>query len=111
MLLGKNIRTARERMRPVMTQERLGEILGVSSQAVSQWEKWPRKGGTRPDIDKLPEIAKALEVSVDWLVTGHEAALDPEGPWTLWKLLKPAQRPLAISLLKTLVDQTGDHHK
>jgi transcriptional regulator with XRE-family HTH domain len=103
MTLGKNIKKARERLN--MTQSQLGAHFGISPQAVSQWEK----GEDRPDIEKLPKLAQILEVSVDWLLTGHEAALDPEGPWSLWKLLSAAQRPLASGLLKTLVDQTAEN--
>ena len=44
------------------TQEQLGELVGVSGQAVSKWEK----GGV-PDTYLLPTIAKALDVSIDTL--------------------------------------------
>lgn len=44
------------------TQEQLGEMVGVSGQAVSKWEN----GGV-PDTYLLPEIAKVLGVSVDAL--------------------------------------------
>ncbi len=45
-----------------MTQEELGKKIGVTTQAVSKWEC----GGT-PDAEILPDIAEALEVSVDAL--------------------------------------------
>ena len=44
------------------TQEQLGELVGVSGQAVSKWEK----GGV-PDTYLLPTISKALGVSIDAL--------------------------------------------
>ena len=44
------------------TQERLGELVGVSGQAVSKWEK-----GGIPDTCLLPSIAKELGVSIDML--------------------------------------------
>lgn len=51
-----------------MTQEQLGQLVGVSSQAVSKWEK----GGT-PDVELLPSIADRLEVSIDGLF-GRDSA-------------------------------------
>ena len=45
-----------------MTQEELGRIVGVTTQAVSKWER----GGV-PDAELLPYIADALGVSVDML--------------------------------------------
>lgn len=44
------------------TQEQLGELVGISGQAVSKWEH----GGV-PDTYLLPAIAKALDVSIDAL--------------------------------------------
>lgn len=45
-----------------LTQRELGEKIGVSSSAVSQWES----GGT-PDISLLPALSDVLEVTVDAL--------------------------------------------
>lgn len=46
-----------------MTQEELGNGLGVSPQAVSKWES----GTTLPDIQLLPELAVLFGVSIDEL--------------------------------------------
>ena len=43
------------------TQEQLGEILGVTNQAVSKWES----AITYPDIMLLPEIAEALDITLN----------------------------------------------
>ena len=45
------------------TQERLGEMLGVTNRAVSKWES----GVSMPDITLLPEIAKALDITLEEL--------------------------------------------
>lgn len=47
-----------------MTQERLAELLGVSTNAVSQWEC----DKTAPDISHLPLLASIFEVSADVLL-------------------------------------------
>ena len=45
-----------------LTQEQLGQLVGVSAQAVSKWEK-----GGAPDVELLPALADRLEVSIDAL--------------------------------------------
>jgi transcriptional regulator with XRE-family HTH domain len=47
-----------------MTQTELADRLGISFQAVSNWER----GNSMPDIAKLPEIAELLELSLDGLL-------------------------------------------
>lgn len=51
------------------TQARLAEILNVSNRTVSKWEK----GDGYPDVTLLPEIAKALGVTVDELLNGEKS--------------------------------------
>ena len=46
-----------------MTQMELADLMGVSYQAVSCWER----GVTMPDISKLPELAKIFGVKIDEL--------------------------------------------
>ena len=47
-----------------MTQEDVAEILGVSPQSVSKWER----GDTYPDITLLPSLANLYETSVDSII-------------------------------------------
>ncbi len=47
-----------------LTQEQLGDVLGVSAQAISRWEN----GASLPDITMLPAIAAYFEVSADTLL-------------------------------------------
>ena len=58
MTIGENI--AQYRKEKGLTQAKLGEMVGVSNQAVSKWES----GMTIPDVMLLPEISKALGVSL-----------------------------------------------
>ena len=53
-----------------MTQPELADRMGISFQAVSNWER----GNSMPDIAKLPELAEILGVSVDELL-GEKSAL------------------------------------
>ena len=61
MNIGENIARIRKDIK--MTQEELGQLVGVSNQAVSKWEN----GITSPDISLLPMIASALHVSLQEL--------------------------------------------
>ena len=47
-----------------MTQVNLADKLGITYQAVSSWER----GNSMPDIEKLPEISKLFEISIDELI-------------------------------------------
>ncbi|MBQ1617884.1 MAG: helix-turn-helix transcriptional regulator [Ruminococcus sp.] len=49
------------------TQEQLGRIIGVTTQAVSKWER-----GSTPDAEIIPHIAQALGVSIDTLYGREE---------------------------------------
>lgn len=63
-----------------LTQEQLGNMVGVSSQAVSKWEK----GGT-PDVELLPILSRQLGVTIDALFGmegGEQVAVeDAVGRW------------------------------
>lgn len=47
-----------------LSQDGLAEQLGVSRQTISKWEN----GEALPETSKLPGLAKALGVSIDWLL-------------------------------------------
>ncbi|MCM1159247.1 MAG: helix-turn-helix domain-containing protein [Bacteroidales bacterium] len=53
-----------------MTQEDLAKKLVVSRQSVSKWEL----NKALPDMDKLIQLAKLYQVSIDYLVMGNEPA-------------------------------------
>lgn len=50
-----------------ITQEQLGQLVGVTTQAVSKWER----GGT-PDAELLPRLSQVLGVSIDALFGREE---------------------------------------
>ena len=58
-----------------LTQNELGERIGVSFQAVSKWER----GETLPDIAILPDLAKVLETSIDNILLGGEKQIEYKG--------------------------------
>lgn len=51
-----------------ITQNELGERIGVTFQAVSKWER----GETLPDISSLPALADILETTIDNILFGGE---------------------------------------
>ena len=61
-------RIALARKQAGLSQEQLGEKLGVSRQAVSKWES----GQTNPDVAYVAEMCRLFGVSSDWLLLGQE---------------------------------------
>lgn len=89
--VGKAIRQAR--MAKDMTQTALADELGGSYQAVSNWER----GSSMPDIAKLPDLCRILDVSFEKLMgTGEETRIvrkaveEPNTPLTLDELTEIA---------------------
>lgn len=68
--LGHRIRTKREKR--MLTQADIASVLDVSTQAVSKWER----GENAPDISLLVRLSRLLDVSIEWLLGGHEAETD-----------------------------------
>ena len=66
--IGEQIKKYRNQKK--YTQEKLGNLIGVTTQAVSKWER----GGT-PDAEVLPKLADALGVSIDALFGREEQDL------------------------------------
>ena len=50
-----------------LSQDALGEVLGISRQSVSKWEQ----GNSTPDIDNIGKLAEFYGVSIDSLVKGE----------------------------------------
>lgn len=68
MTLGQRI--AQKRKELGLSQEGLGEQLGVSRQAIYKWES----DASLPEIEKLITLSKIFSVSVGWLLGVEEAA-------------------------------------
>ena len=80
-----------------LTQNDLGDRLGVSFQAVSKWER----GETLPDTAILLDLANALETSVDFILTGGTQVLHYRGKFTV------AQMSEGILSLKRMGELLG----
>ena len=68
IILGRRLRELRAQRK--QTQEQLAVHLGITTQAVSKWER----GEGLPDLAMLPAIASFFDVSVDYLLGEDEAA-------------------------------------
>ncbi len=64
--IGKNIKAYREAKG--LTQEQLADQMGVTRQAVSNWENMK----TQPDIDTLFRLAQIFGISVEELIYGEK---------------------------------------
>ncbi len=72
-------RVKNKRINLGLTQVELAEAVGTTQQSIEQLESGKTK---RPRF--LPELASALQYSVDWLITGKPDVADtlpPENKW------------------------------
>lgn len=67
---GKFIATLRKEKE--LTQEQLGEKLGVTNKTISRWEN----GNYMPDIEILSLLSKEFDVSINELISGERLLLD-----------------------------------
>ena len=71
-----------------LTQEQLGQLVGVSAQAVSKWEK-----GGAPDVELLPVLADRLGVPIDALFGRAEpSTADMTTQFQQWLLSMPIEK-------------------
>ena len=118
MTLGQRIQELRKEKG--LSQEGLGEQLGVSRQAVSRWEM----DGAVPEVDKLIAMSRIFGVSLNQLLQMEEGTAGPEArvvlslprPWKLGILAKtehnevaPAQHELAP--IYTTANIATDHNQ
>lgn len=78
IIFGQRMAEAREKKEPRMTQENLGNLLGMTQSTISDYEN----GIQAPTIDKAVEIAKALDVPIDYLCgTDHDSPSITGAQW------------------------------
>ena len=91
MTIGQRITALRKEHR--LSQEELGEQVGVSRQAIYKWES----DASLPEIDKLIALSRLFGVSVGWLLGVEEApstAPEETGELTEAQLYRgPARAP------------------
>ncbi|NGT16950.1 helix-turn-helix domain-containing protein [Achromobacter insolitus] len=76
MSLGERIRERRTAKR--LTLQQVGDTFGINRASVSDWEN----NKTRPDLDRLVELARVLGTSTDFLLTGRRTSVTaPEWPF------------------------------
>ena len=76
MTIGQRI--AQRRKLLGLSQEALGDKLGVSRQAISKWEA----DAALPEIDKLIALSKLFDVTVGWLLGVEDAPRQEQEPLT-----------------------------
>ena len=82
MSIGENIKRIREEKH--LTQEQVAELLGVSFQAVSTWER----DEYRPSTDKLVRLAEVLDVSVSALAEEKRKTFQTKEVLYNWEHMK-----------------------
>lgn len=100
MNIGARIRQLRERNS--LSQEKFGELCGVSKASVSQWEI----GISTPPTDRLIALRNHLEFSFDWLIAGEVDSNFALTRPSIQKLIAVAQ-PLPDSAVAALTREGG----
>lgn len=104
MTLGKRIKTARERLKPHLTQAAVGKHFGVSAQAVSGWER----DDTVPDLNKIAPLARLLRVPAIWLLEGGSPVPAPDSIETTIEQLTPSQRAMLNAVARSILKETDE---
>ena len=82
MSIGTNIKSLREERK--LTQEQVAEVLGISFQAVSSWER----DEYRPDTDKLIRLAELFDISVSAIVEEKRSTFKTKETIYNWEHMK-----------------------
>lgn len=85
-----------------LTMEALAERLGVSWQTVQQWERH-----TAPKRTRLPEVARALNTTPEWLLLG--TGPDPDAPPGQLELLPLPSEPVYSPLAERVARMMDEH--
>lgn len=96
--IGTYIQTCRKNKH--LTQDGLGERLGVTAQSVSNWER----GESLPDTAILPELALILDSSVDEILGGGSSG------WIYRRRITVERMQEAIRCIRQLKELLGPDH-
>jgi len=117
--IGRKIAFCRKKKN--MTQMALADALGISFQAVSNWER----GESMPDISKLGELSQILDVSIDELLGNERQATlvekvieerpisdaTPEELAELAPIMEPEQINRTVKGMDESADKTGEQNR
>lgn len=103
MTLGNRIRAARERLSPRPTQKDIGDKFGITDKAVSGWER----DESAPELEKMPKLARELQVPLEWLLEGVGAPPPPDDLRVRIEALPPADRQMLGLMIETLTNKRG----
>ncbi len=92
MTVGQRI--AQKRKESGLSQEALGEQLGVSRQSIYKWES----DTVLPEVEKLIALSRLFSVSVGWLLGVEEDAPEASQP-------SPELTPEQLAMVKEIVEQ------
>ena len=92
MTVGQRI--AQKRKELGLSQEALGEQLGVSRQSIYKWES----DTVLPEVEKLIALSRLFSVSVGWLLGEEDAETGEEGP-------APELTDTQLAMVREIVDQ------
>ena len=99
MTIGQRI--AQKRKELALSQEALGETLGVSRQSIYKWES----DAALPEIDKLIALSKLFGVSVGWLLGVEEAVAAEPGTQTAAPESDSELSESQLNMVKEIVEQ------
>lgn len=109
MSIGTNIKTLRDERN--LTQEQLAEMVGVTFQAVSSWERDEYK----PDTDNLISLADALDVSVASILEDKPGTFKMKDAIYNWEhmktYIKTTARNLKLRNTLSAVDFATEAHR
>lgn len=109
--LAVGCRIAQAREQKQYTQAELAGLVGVTSGAIAQYET----GRNLPKLARLEQIALALDISTEWLLTGDEPdelikaqTKNEEAALRLVRSLPAEQQANAIAMLEGLAARLTD---